>query len=117
MAVDLHLWRDGARRARHPGLVCIPWPTPRKRRQAPLGAGFTFICLVTGSLWVKPMWGTYWVWDARLTSVLVLFILYLGLIALWRTIEDAGRAAQAAAIPDAGRLRQSADHQILGRLV
>ena len=51
---------------------------------APIGATFTFIALVTGSLWGKPMWGTYWVWDARLTSVLVLFLLYLGLIALWR---------------------------------
>ena len=69
-----------------------------QKAAAPLGAGFTFICLATGSLWGKPMWGTYWVWDARLTSVLVLFILYLGLIALWRTIEDAGRAARAAAI-------------------
>ena len=69
-----------------------------QKAAAPLGAGFTFICLATGSLWGKPMWGTYWVWDARLTSVLVLFLLYLGLIALWRTIEDAGRAARAAAI-------------------
>src|SRR5579872_5813426 len=65
---------------------------------APLGAAFTFLALVTGSLWGRPMWGTYWVWDARLTSVLVLFLLYLGLIALWRTIEEAGRAARAAAI-------------------
>jgi heme exporter protein C len=69
-----------------------------QKAAAPLGAGFTFICLVTGSLWGKPMWGTYWVWDARLTSVLALFILYLGLIALWRSIEDPGRAARAAAI-------------------
>ena len=69
-----------------------------QKAAAPLGAGFTFICLVTGSLWGKPMWGTYWVWDARLTSVLVLFILYLGLIALWRAIDDPGRAAKAAAI-------------------
>jgi len=69
-----------------------------QKAAAPLGAGFTFICLVTGSLWGKPMWGTYWVWDARLTSVLVLFILYLGLIALWRAIDDPGRAARAAAI-------------------
>ena len=69
-----------------------------QKAAAPLGAGFTFICLVTGSLWGKPMWGTYWVWDARLTSVLVLFILYLGLIALWRSIEEPGRAARAAAI-------------------
>jgi heme exporter protein C len=65
---------------------------------APLGAAFTLICLVTGSLWGRPMWGTYWVWDARLTSVLVLFLMYLGVIALWRAIEDASTAARAAAI-------------------
>jgi heme exporter protein C len=65
---------------------------------APIGATFTFIALVTGSLWGKPMWGTYWVWDARLTSVLVLFLLYLGLIALWQSIEEPGRAGRAAAI-------------------
>jgi heme exporter protein C len=65
---------------------------------APLGAAFTFLSLVTGSLWGKPMWGTWWVWDARLTSVLVLFIMYLGLIALWRTIEDPIRAGKAAAV-------------------
>src|ERR1700691_2115282 len=69
-----------------------------QKAAAPLGAGFTFIGLATGSLWGKPMWGTYWVWDARLTSVLVLFILYLGLIALWRAIDDPGRAARAVAI-------------------
>jgi heme exporter protein C len=65
---------------------------------APLGAAFTFVALVTGSLWGRPMWGTYWVWDARLTSVLVLFLMYLGLIALWRTIDDPARAGRAAAI-------------------
>ena len=65
---------------------------------APIGATFTFLALVTGSLWGKPMWGTYWVWDARLTSVLVLFLLYLGLIALWQAIEEPGRAGRAAAI-------------------
>src|SRR6201993_332664 len=65
---------------------------------APLGASFTFLALVTGSLWGRPMWGTYWVWDARLTSVLVLFLMYLGLIALWRTMEDPTRAGRAAAI-------------------
>jgi len=65
---------------------------------APVGAAFTLVCLVTGSLWGRPMWGTYWVWDARLTSVLVLFLMYLGVIALWRSIEDPGRAARAAAI-------------------
>jgi heme exporter protein C len=65
---------------------------------APIGAAFTFVCLVTGSLWGRPMWGTYWVWDARLTSVLILFLMYLGLIALWRTVEDPSRAGRAAAI-------------------
>ncbi len=65
---------------------------------APIGATFCFIALLTGSLWGKPMWGTYWVWDARLTSVLVLFLLYLGLIALWNAIEEPGRAGRAAAI-------------------
>jgi heme exporter protein C len=65
---------------------------------APIGAAFTFICLVTGMLWGRPVWGTYWVWDARLTSVLVLFVMYLGVIALWRTVEDPSRAARAAAI-------------------
>src|ERR1700720_2918614 len=65
---------------------------------APLGAAFTFLALVTGSLWGRPMWGTYWVWDARLTSVLVLLLMYLGVIALWRTIDDPTRAARAAAV-------------------
>jgi heme exporter protein C len=65
---------------------------------APIGAAFTFLCLVTGSLWGRPMWGTYWVWDARLTSVLVLFLMYLGVIALWRAVDDPSRAARAAAI-------------------
>ena len=64
----------------------------------PIGATFTFIALVTGSLWGKPMWGAYWVWDARLTSMLVLFLLYLGLAALWQAIEEPGRAGRAAAI-------------------
>ena len=65
---------------------------------APIGAAFTLMCLVTGSLWGRPMWGTYWVWDARLTSVLVLFLMYLGVIAVWRTIDDPTRAARAAAV-------------------
>src|SRR6516165_3360306 len=65
---------------------------------APIGAAFTFLALVTGSLWGRPMWGTYWEWDARLTSVLILFLMYLGLIALWRTIDDPARAGRAAAI-------------------
>jgi heme exporter protein C len=65
---------------------------------APIGAAFTLMCLVTGSLWGRPMWGTYWVWDARLTSVLVLFLMYLGILALWRTIDDPTQAARAAAV-------------------
>jgi heme exporter protein C len=65
---------------------------------APIGAAFTLMCLLTGALWGRPMWGTYWVWDARLTSMLVLFIMYLALIALSRTIDDPARAARAAAV-------------------
>jgi heme exporter protein C len=65
---------------------------------APLGAAFALLCLVTGSLWGRPMWGTYWVWDARLTSMLVLFLMYLGIIALWWSVEDPARAGRAAAI-------------------
>jgi len=75
-----------------------PLADAAQKAAAPLGAVFTFICLLTGSLWGKPMWGTYWVWDARLTSVLVLFLIYLGLVALWQTIDEPGRAARAAAI-------------------
>jgi heme exporter protein C len=69
-----------------------------QKAAAPIGAAFTLLCLVTGSLWGKPMWGTYWVWDARLTSVLVLFLMYCGILALWRTIEEPGRAARAVSV-------------------
>ena len=65
---------------------------------APLGAAFTGLALVTGSLWGQPMWGTWWVWDARLTSVLVLFLLYLGYIALRASMDDEAKAGRAAAI-------------------
>ena len=65
---------------------------------APIGAALTLQCLITGSLWGRPMWGTYWVWDGRLTSMLVLFLMYLGVIALWRTMDDPSRAARAAAV-------------------
>jgi heme exporter protein C len=65
---------------------------------APIGAAFTLLCLVTGSLWGRPEWGTYWVWDARLTSELILLLLYLGVIALWHTVDDPSRAARAVAI-------------------
>jgi heme exporter protein C len=64
---------------------------------APVGAAFTFITLVTGSLWGKPMWGTWWTWDARLTSELVLLFLYFGVIGLYHAIEDTRQAARAAA--------------------
>jgi len=65
---------------------------------APLGAVFCFLALATGSLWGKPMWGTWWVWDARLTSMFVLFLLYLGYIAVWEAIEEPHRAAMIARI-------------------
>ncbi len=65
---------------------------------APIGASFTFLALVTGSLWGKPMWGTWWAWDARLTSELILFFLYVGIMALEASIDDPKRAARACAI-------------------
>lgn len=68
------------------------------RAAAPLGAAFTLLALVTGSLWGKPEWGTWWVWDARLTSMLVLLLLYLGYMALLAAIEDEQKAARAAGI-------------------
>src|SRR5437868_5161119 len=82
--------------------VALVWRHPlaelAAREAAPIGAGFTFACLVTGSLWGQPMWGTWWVWDARLTSVLVLFFLYLGYLALVHAFEDETRGARAGAI-------------------
>ena len=68
------------------------------RAAAPIGAVFTAIALITGSIWGKPMWGTWWVWDARLTSVLILFFLYLGYMALHDAFEDPARGARAASI-------------------
>jgi heme exporter protein C len=68
------------------------------RASAPVGAAFTFVCLVTGSLWGKPMWGTWWVWDARLTSMLLLLFLYLGHMALSNAFDDEERGAKAAAV-------------------
>lgn len=65
---------------------------------APVGASFTFLALVSGSLWGKPMWGAWWAWDARLTSELILFFLYIGYMALQASIDDPRRAARAAAI-------------------
>jgi heme exporter protein C len=68
------------------------------RELSPIGAAVTALCLATGSLWGKPMWGTWWVWDARLTSVLVLFFLWLGHAALVRAFDDAERGARMGAI-------------------
>jgi len=68
------------------------------RAAAPIGATFAGLCLVTGSIWGAPTWGTWWEWDGRLTSMLVLFLIYLGYIALWAAIEDEQKAARLAAI-------------------
>jgi heme exporter protein C len=65
---------------------------------APIGASFTFLALATGALWGKPMWGAWWVWDARITSMFVLLLLYLGYIAIWQAIEERSQAARIAAI-------------------
>lgn len=79
--------------------VALVWRHPLAelftRAAAPVGAGFTAVCLITGSLWGEPMWGTWWVWDARLTSVLVLFFLYLGYMALANAFDDPGRGGRA----------------------
>lgn len=68
------------------------------KNAAPIGAVFALLTLITGMLWGKPAWGTWWVWDARLTSVLVLFIMYLGYMAIWQVIEDQVKAARVATI-------------------
>jgi len=82
--------------------VALIWKHPladlAARATAPIGAAFTFLALVTGSLWGKPMWGTWWVWDARLTSMLVLLFLYLGYIALNNAFDDPGRGSKSSAI-------------------
>jgi heme exporter protein C len=82
--------------------VALVWRHPlaeiTAQAAAPIGAAFTLICLATGSLWGRPMWGTWWVWDARLTSVLVLFFLYLGYIALVNAFDDASRGARAGSL-------------------
>ena len=82
--------------------IALIWKHPladiAARAAAPLGAGFNLIVLITGSLWGKPTWGTWWVWDARLTSVLVLFFLYLGHIALTNAFDNPQRGARAAAV-------------------
>jgi len=84
------------------GLISLVWRIKMTEiiviSSATVGASFTFLALVTGSLWGKPMWGTWWVWDARLTSELLLLFLYLGIIALHGAIEDKRVAARAVSI-------------------
>jgi heme exporter protein C len=84
------------------GAVALVWKHPladlAAKAMAPIGATFTALCLITGSLWGQPMWGTWWVWDARLTSVLILLFLYLGHIALTNAFDDTTRGARASAI-------------------
>ncbi len=84
------------------GAVALAWKTRLSEMLAtacaPIGASFTLIALITGAIWGKPMWGAYWVWDARLTSELVLLFLYLGFMALQASIDDPRRAARATAI-------------------
>ena len=84
------------------GASLLVWRHPlaalMARATAPVGATFAAVCLITGSLWGRPMWGTYWVWDARLTSFLLLFFLFLGHIALSRAYDDAERGDRSAAI-------------------
>jgi heme exporter protein C len=82
--------------------VSLIWKNPvadlLAKAAAPIGAGFTFIALVTGSLWGKPMWGAWWVWDARLTSMLVLLFLYIGYIALTNAFDDPAKGSRIGAI-------------------
>ena len=83
-------------------LASLIWRHPiadlSARAAAPVGAAFTLLALATGAIWGKPMWGAWWVWDARLTSELILFFFYIGYIALWDAFDDPSKAAPAAAI-------------------
>ena len=87
------------------------------RALAPTGALFTFLALWTGALWGKPTWGTWWVWDARLTSELILLFLYVGFLALVSAIDDPRRADRAGALLAIVGVRQRADHLFLGEVV
>lgn len=84
------------------GIIGLVWQIKQAHlsimASAPIGMVFTFLALVTGAVWGKPMWGTWWVWDARLTSSLILFFLYLGVIALYSAFQDRGTGMKAAAI-------------------
>jgi heme exporter protein C len=82
--------------------ISLVWRSPLAdicaKSCAPIGAAFTALCLATGSIWGKPIWGTWWEWDARMTSVLILLFIYLGYIAIWNAMETPQKAARAAAI-------------------
>ena len=82
--------------------VALIWRHPlanvMARSVAPIGASFTLICLITGSLWGQPTWGTWWVWDARLTSVLILFFLFVGYLVLYGAFDDVAKGARAASL-------------------
>ena len=116
---------DGARRSicssrsparwRWSGAIRWPRSPPRRRRRSAPPSRWS--AWRRARLWGRPMWGTWWVWDARLTSVLVLFFLYLGYIALVNAFDDPSRGAPRRLAPGLGRGRQLADHQVLGRLV
>ncbi|MBV8504250.1 MAG: heme ABC transporter permease [Alphaproteobacteria bacterium] len=96
MALSVYLFVAAA------SAVALVWRHPlaevAARAAAPIGAAFTLVCLTTGSLWGRPMWGAWWVWDARLTSVLILFFLYLGYLALANAFDDPARGGRAAAV-------------------
>ena len=96
MALSVYLFVAAA------SAVALVWRHPlaevAARAAAPIDAAFTLVCLATGSLWGRPMWGAWWVWDARLTSVLVLFFLYLGYIALANAFDDAAHGGRAGAV-------------------
>jgi heme exporter protein C len=96
MALSVYLFLAAA------SAVALVWRHPLAQiaaeAAAPIGAAFTLICLVSGSLWGRPMWGTWWVWDARLTSVLILFFLYLGYIALVNAFDDPARGGRAGSV-------------------
>src|SRR3979490_2488697 len=95
--------------------VALVWRHPlaeiAAQAAAPIGAGFTLVCLATGSLWGRPMWGTWWVWDARLTSVLALFLIYLAYIALRASLDDETKAARRGEPGAVGR-GEPADHPL-----
>lgn len=82
--------------------ISLVWRSPLAdicaKSCAPIGAAFTALCLATGSIWGKPMWGTWWEWDARITSVLILLFIYLGYMAVWQAMETQQKASRAAAI-------------------